>query len=351
MTDKTRKPGAAKRLLIIPAGLIFLLLLFTAVRAVGIYMNGRTPPGGINEELYVELNGSRQWISIYGEDADNPVLLYLHGGPGSATSMYDYAFTRRWADVYTVVTWDQRGCGKSEGGAEELSCAQLLEDALELSRFLLERLDAEKLTLLGHSWGSYLGCRMALERPEYYDCLIGTGQLVDMRLNEELLAAEAAKWAVGDPEGQALLFKLNPQQPDMEHYAARNALMERYGYGLFDCGRDYSLVSAVVFNPYYSLGDWLEYLRGGDEYVGLLLSEEFASLSLLDETGYEMPFYSINGERDYQTNIDLAREYFERVEAPEKAFYVMEDMTHGLLESRSEEFSGILHEIAAGRRL
>ncbi len=348
--ERERKPSAAKKPLIILSAFALLLLLVLAVRAVGVFINGRTPPGGINEELYVELNGSRQWISIYGEDAGNPVLLYLHGGPGSATSMYDHAFTRKWADIYTVVTWDQRGCGKSRGGADELSCGQLVEDGLSLTEFLRARLDVESLTLLGHSWGSYLGCRMALERPEYYDCLIGVGQLVDMRLNEELLAAEAAVWAEGDPEGQALLSELNPEQPDMEHYAARNALMERYGYGLFDCGRDYSLAAAVVFNPYYSLSDWLEYLRGENVYAELLLSEEFASLSLMDETRYELPFYNINGERDYQTNIGLAREYYELVEAPEKGFYVMEDMTHGLLESRSEEFSEILHEIAAGRQ-
>ena len=348
--ERERKPSAAKKPLIILSAFALLLLLVLAVRAVGVFINGRTPPGGINEELYVELNGSRQWISIYGEDAGNPVLLYLHGGPGSATSMYDHAFTRKWADIYTVVTWDQRGCGKSRGGADELSCGQLVEDGLSLTEFLRARLDVESLTLLGHSWGSYLGCRMALERPEYYDCLIGVGQLVDMRLNEELLAAEAAVWAEGDPEGQALLSELNPEQPDMEHYAARNALMERYGYGLFDCGRDYSLAAAVVFNPYYSLSDWLEYLRGENVYAELLLSEEFASLSLMDETRYELPFYNINGERDYQTNIDLAREYYELVEAPEKGFYVMEDMTHGLLEARSEEFSEILHEIAAGRQ-
>lgn len=87
---------------------IILILHFS-----GRVINSRTPEGGINESMYVDINGTKQWINIYGEDINNPVLLYLHGGPGSATSLYDYAFTRQWADVYTVVTWDQRNCGKS----------------------------------------------------------------------------------------------------------------------------------------------------------------------------------------------------------------------------------------------
>ena len=345
-----RRPRALRIILAALCAIAALLAAFLAVRAVGVAVNRRTPQGGINEELYVELNGSTQWISIYGEDADNPVLLYLHGGPGSATSMFDYVITRKWADVYTVVTWDQRGCGKSAGsGAEDLSCEQLVEDGLALAKFLRERLGVDTITLLGHSWGSYLGCRMALDRPEYFDCYIGTGQLVDMRENERLLAAEAAGWAEGDTKGEKLVAQLSPDEPTMEHYAARNRLMERYGYGMLDGGRDYSLAAAVIFNPYYSLGDWFKYLTGGNAYTKLLLSDEFASLSLWDETSYEVPFYNINGERDYQTNIDLALEYFEAVDAPYKRLYVMEDMTHGLLETRSEEFSSIVHEIAAER--
>ncbi len=89
------------------------VILFMIVRFIGQQINNRTLKGGINEEMYVDINGTKQWISIYGQDIDNPVLLYLHGGPGASTSAYDYAFTRKWSDVYTVVTWDQRNCGKS----------------------------------------------------------------------------------------------------------------------------------------------------------------------------------------------------------------------------------------------
>ena len=88
--------------------LLGIIMIFLIIRFIGQKINDRTPKGGINESMYIDINGSKQWISIYGQNKDNPVLLYLHGGPGASTSSYDYAFTRKWADVYTVVTWDQK---------------------------------------------------------------------------------------------------------------------------------------------------------------------------------------------------------------------------------------------------
>lgn len=75
-------------------------------------------------------------------------------------------------------------------------------------------------------------------------------------------------------------------------------------------------------------------------------SEEFASFSLNGKTDYQVPFYNINGDKDYQTNYKLAQKYFEQISAPYKQMYLMENMTHGLLESDSERFSEIIHQIA-----
>ncbi len=84
--------------------LVAAIIILLVVRLIGKAINSKTPDGGINESMYVDINGTKQWINIYGQDKNNPVLLYLYGGPGSASSPYDYAFTRKWSDVYTVVT-------------------------------------------------------------------------------------------------------------------------------------------------------------------------------------------------------------------------------------------------------
>ena len=138
-----------KILLWIVLALVVGMAVLLLVRQIGRSVNAKTPAGGINESMLVDINGTQQWISIYGQDKDAPVLLYLHGGPGSATSHLDYAFTRKWSDVYTVVTWDQRNCGKSfaTSQTDPITADIMMQDGKEMTEFLLDHLDKEKITL------------------------------------------------------------------------------------------------------------------------------------------------------------------------------------------------------------
>ncbi len=330
--------------------LSILLAAFFSVRAVGRAVYSQTPDGGINESMYIDVNNTEQWLNIYGEDTNNPVLLYLHGGPGSATSDIDYAFTRKWADVYTVVTWDQRNCGKSYDAEQNdivLTRDLFLTDGKEVTEFLLDYLSKEKITILGHSWGSIYGANLVLEYPEYYECFIGTGQLVDYLENEKAFKQEAVLWAEGDKETLELAAQLTPESITVEHIAAKNAIMKKYGYDMMANGSDYNLAATVIFNPNYSVIDWINYFRRDmGVYLDFFASDEFASFSLTGRVDYQVPFYNINGDKDYQTNYKLAQEYFNEVNAPYKQMFIMENMTHGLLESDSDGFSEIVHKIA-----
>lgn len=336
-----------KYLLLILVGIIILILL---AHIIGRAINSKTPKGGINESMYVEINGTKQWINIYGEDINNPVLLYLHGGPGSATSQIDYAYTRKWADVYTVVTWDQRNCGKSYDKSQnniQLTYELFMTDGKEMTEFLLDYMGTDKITILGHSWGSYYGANLVLEYPEYYECFIGTGQLVDMYDNEVAFVQEALKWADGDEEALQMVGQLTPENTTVEHFNIKNTLMNMYGYDMMVDGADYNLFTTILFNPNYSLVDWFKYLSGDmSVYLEFMVSDEFNAFSLSGRYDYQVPYYNINGDKDYQTNYILAQEYFENVNAPYKEMFIMENTTHGLLESKSEDFSEIIHQIA-----
>lgn len=167
-----------------------------------------------------------------------------------------------------------------------------------------------------------------------------------MHENEAAIKEAAAKWAGGDEEGLRLLASITPDNFTEEHFTARNLLMEKYGYDIMRDGTDYPMLAAVIFNPYYSLADWIKFFAVDyTVYMNFILSDEFDQFSLAGRTEYEVPYYNINGDQDYQTNYKLAQEYFEKIEAPYKNLYMMEDTTHGLLESKSEAFSEILHEI------
>lgn len=334
--------------------ILIMLVAFFLVRAIVKAIYSKTPDGGINESMYIDVNGTKQWINIYGEDINNPVLLYLHGGPGSATSEIDYAFTRKWADVYTVVTWDQRNCGKSYDAKQNdtvLTKELFMTDGKEVTEFIRNYLSKDKITILGHSWGSLYGANLVLEYPMYYECFIGTGQLADYLENEEAFKKEAIAWADGDEETLKLINQLTPNHVTMEHIVARNTIMKKYGYDMMVNGSDYNLVATIIFNPNYSILDWINYFkRKAGVYLDFFASEEFASFSLKNRVDYQVPYYNINGDKDYQTNYKLALEYFEEVNAPYKQMYLMENMTHGLLESDSEGFSEILHQIAETER-
>ena len=349
MNQGKKKHGCLTMLLIILALVIGLILVLLGIRAVRMKKNNKVPEGGINESMYVEINGTKQWINIYGEKKDNPVLLYLHGGPGSAVSPFIIPVTRKWAAVYTVVTWDQRACGKSwlpDQDSTPITFDLMMQDGKEMTEYLRKYLNTDKITLLGHSWGSYLGANLVQKYPEYYDCFIGVGQLVDWQENEKRFEEAAKKWVGTDSEGKALLEQLST-----DHNRAKSALLSKYGYADMDDKVDYNAAHAMLYNPYYSLGDWKRFFSNdGKRSRDFFESEEFQHFSLLGSSTYEIPFYNINGEKDYMVNAELAQEYFDTVEAPRKKLWLMEDTRHGLLITKTEMFSEILHEIAAAER-
>ena len=135
-----------------------------------------TAPNGIDEAKYVEIGGIQQWITIRGEDRNNPVLLFLHGGPGDATNPWGYAGFRRWLKAFTVVQWDQRGAGRTLGknsaaSAATITVARMTQDGIELAELLRKSLHQDKIILVGHSWGSALGVFMVKARPDLFENL------------------------------------------------------------------------------------------------------------------------------------------------------------------------------------
>src|SRR5579864_8679733 len=105
---------------------------------------------GIDEAMYVHLGGIDQWVTIRGEDRQNPVLLFVHGGPGDVTNPWSFALFAAWERYFTVVQWDQRGAGRTlrKSGraiAPTITVERMVQDGLELSEYLRKHLGKEKI--------------------------------------------------------------------------------------------------------------------------------------------------------------------------------------------------------------
>lgn len=156
-----------------------ILTLLTVAPLLGCAGTPMAAAQGVAEEGFVAINGLEQWISVRGESADAPVLLFLHGGPGEAMSPFVSLFAP-WEREFTVALWDQRGAGKTFGrdatGQGEVTLDQLADDDVELAEYLRLRFGKEKIVLVGQSWGSILGWSAIRSRPELFHAYVGTGR-------------------------------------------------------------------------------------------------------------------------------------------------------------------------------
>src|SRR5580704_13617058 len=112
---------------------------------------------GVDEAMYVHLGDIDQWVTIRGEDRQNPVLLFVHGGPGDVTNPWSFALFAAWEKRFTVVQWDQRGAGRTlrktgPSVALTMTLDRMARDGIELSEFLWKHLGKPRIVLVAHSF-------------------------------------------------------------------------------------------------------------------------------------------------------------------------------------------------------
>jgi pimeloyl-ACP methyl ester carboxylesterase len=253
-----------------------LLLLLAALLLVGWKaLPGRTPainagPDPIAVLEPIRIGGIDQWLLIRGQDRSAPVLLWLHGGPGAAQMPLAHATTRALERDFVVVHWDQRGAGKSNPrgfDASTMTLDRFIDDAREVTRHLQDRLGAERIVVLGHSWGTMLGTRLVASAPQDYAAYIGVGQQVSTAAGLEVTLERLAPLiSAGGRAGHLRWLDNATVEGLMEHsaYAGTMMMLDTYGGGMnVPLPR---LVWMLLTAPEYSLGDlarWLDGARRG----------------------------------------------------------------------------------------
>ncbi len=304
----------------------------------------RVTPGGIEELKTVEINGIKQWISIRGNDPRNPILLFLHGGPGSPMMAESWAFQRPWEDFFTVVQWDQRGAGKtfSESGRKvdnSMTVDQMQADAEAVIAYLRHTYGKEKIFILGHSWGSVLGVKVAQHHPEWLYAYIAVGQAVGMRQNESVGYQQTLQKARQLNNAQAIreLEAIAPYPNENGPTPISKLVTERkwdvalggmlYGHQTDNESQRWSM------SPDYSDADVKSAELGEASSVGVLWSQ-LATVDFANVSRFECPVFMFAGAEDRTTPQTLAKEFFDRIQAPQKKYYKVDGAAHYVFSER-----------------
>ena len=307
---------------------------------------------GIDETLYTTIGGVEQWIGIRGQHRENPVLLILHGGPGIALSPLPRDFLFSWTRSFTIVLWDQRGAGKTFGRsgpvAAYITKERMAQDGIEVAEFIRKRLHKRKIAIVGVSWGSALGVRMALARPDLFSVYIGSGQSVNQgefrRLAYKQLLAEAR--TRNDLQAIAELEANGPPPYD----SISKAMVHTKWANRFEPGQPATLrlISTVLFDSNASVEDLRDYMRGltssQDHFREAVEQEDIPSLG----TTFAIPFFVFQGAQDNVTPVTPVREYVDRISAPRKELVLIPNAGHNVIATRSDEFLKLLLERVRG---
>ena len=310
---------------------------------------------GIQTAAFVTLGGIQQYIQIRGRDRRNPLLLVLHGGPGNPLGGVSYAWQGMLEQAYTVVHWDQRGCGNTwyrNRNAARPALEILLADLDELVDRLCSQFDQKQVILMGHSWGTFLGSHYAARHPEKIIAFLSVSQMLDLRQSEEAATREAVRLAAGaGRKGDAArmetlleqVMALRTMGPDEARVLLTlRQVRERYlppQYGT-------SLVWLRLLSPDVTWAEWrwmFQFQKLIDANRSLyeeLLSPQAPSLPEY----YEVPVIIVMGERDWTTPVPLAEAYCHRITAPEKRLITIGGAGHLPFLEQPEGFSAAVEK-------
>jgi pimeloyl-ACP methyl ester carboxylesterase len=296
---------------------------------------GQPLPGSIAALETVTLNGSEQWVSIRGQDATKPVLLFLAGGPGGSQLA-----TARFAlggleEHFVVVNWEQPGAGKSFDAVDRaaLTPERYIQDAHALIQLLRERFNQEKVYVLGESWGSALGVMLVQRYPELFHAFIGTGQMVAFLETDRMDYDFAMQWARerGDTaKVEALMRQGPPPYYDDVAWKSATYLLDTYAYmnanpAIADNGANTFRDLAA---PEHGLYDKVSWFRGVIETLGVVYPQLWGVDFRTQAPKLEVPVYFLIGRHDINAPTILTEQYYELLDAPHKQIVWFEHSGH-----------------------
>jgi pimeloyl-ACP methyl ester carboxylesterase len=315
--------------------------------------NGRPVRGSISEKAFADVNGMRQGMFIQSKDATHPVLLFLHGG------MPEYFLTERYPtgleNDFTMIWWEQRGAGLSYRPGippETMRPDQFIADTLSVTSYLRNRFGKDKIYLMAHSGGTFIGLQAAARAPELYHAYIGVAQMVH-QLKSERLAYEYMLRRFKEAGDSRMVRDLEAAPVTLAggtpkaYLAVRDRAMHRLGVGTTHDME--SVLSGVVWpslrTPQYTLAEKARMWRGKLSFGASVFWNEMLAADLAERVPeLALPAYFFHGIHDYTVSYPLAANYFERLKAPLKGFYSFDRSAHSPILEEPEKVRKIMRQ-------
>lgn len=315
----------------------------------------------ISEKVYVKINGVSMGMVIKSKNKSNPVLLFVHGGPG----MPEYPLTKTYPtgldDYFSVVWWDQRGSGlsySSDISAKTMTTEQFVADTIEITKYLCEHFGQDKIYIMGHSWGSYIAIQAAAKSPDLYKAYIGVGQISNQIESEKIAYKYMLNYYKGiEDENTTKKLESIPidtmdSLPDA-YNKIRDNVMHRAGIGTTH--KMNSVVTGifmpVMLNKEYTLREKINIWLGKSFSNSTVLNDELYKTDLRNSiTKLDIPVYFFSGIYDYTVNYSMSEAYLKKISAPVKGFYLFKESAHAPIFEEPEKVLQIIqNDVLKGR--
>ncbi len=317
--------------------------------------NGNRLENSIYEKVFVEVNNIEMGMIIKGKDVSNPLLLFVHGGPGMTEYFLQENYPTGLEDYFTVVWWDQRGAGLSyHGDTDEntMTTEQFIDDTIAVTNYLRERFGQDKIYLMAHSWGTFIAIQAVDQAPELYNAYIGVEQVTYQNESEKLAYEYMLQYYenVGNNRTAAKIKKVDYESD--EYAGMRDAIMHKAGIGTTHDMKSVvsGLFLASLKNKEYTLSEKINIWKGK------IFSRNTSLFQEMDETDLrkmiqklDIPVYFFSGIYDYTVNYQLSGDYLVHLKVPVKGFYLFKNSAHSpIFEEPDKVVSIMINDVMNG---
>lgn len=300
------------------------------------------------ERSFIDLGGEKQYVEIRGVSRSNPVLLFLHGGPGWPQTPHLRYFNAELTKHMTVVAWEQSGCGQSymhNPDPKKMSLDQIVSDAHELTQILKKKFHQSKIYLVGFSWGSIPGLELVEKYPEDYAAYFGITQVINLNESIKVSRQWITKQATlkGDSETVKILKQLDKGDTSvckrpLDCFITQYGLLNKYGGALYTKKGEDAIARAESFYADYKKYDWYKAFF----YSAYRLEHDLFSTDLSPVTTVKIPMYFIMGRHDWNLPTSITEAYIKKLKAPKKEIIWFEHSGHEPLSEESAKFNRTL---------